>query len=78
MDSFGFRLQVGPELRHNGSGNGVCLPEWENRLIGFSADNSYQRHKPWRGWIYVERTLDICRRRSGQPGPVGSFRLHRQ
>jgi CrcB protein len=25
---------------HNARGNGVCLPAWENRLNGFSADNS--------------------------------------
>jgi hypothetical protein len=72
-----FRLPAGLEVCHNGSGNGVCLPEWENRLIGFSADDSYQRHVSWRGWNYVERTVDICGRRFGQPGPVGSFRLHR-
>jgi CrcB protein len=29
--------------RQSGGGNGVCLPDWENRLNGFSADNSYQR-----------------------------------
>src|ERR1035437_8685799 len=45
-----FRLPAGLEVCHNGSGNGVCLPEWENRLIGFSADDSYQRHVSWRGW----------------------------
>ena len=78
MRAWEFRLPAGLKLCQSSSGNGVCLPEWENRLIGFSADNSYQRHKPWRGWIYVERTLDFCRRRFGQPGPVGGFRLHRQ
>jgi CrcB protein len=29
--------------RQSSRGNGVCLPDWENRLNGFSADNSYQR-----------------------------------
>ncbi len=40
----------------NYCGNGVCLPLkgfGENRLNGFSADDSYQRHRMWRGGSYV-------------------------
>jgi hypothetical protein len=55
-------------------GNGVCrLVRRVNRLTGFSADNSYQRHMRWRGWTYVESTIDIRGRRAGQPGPMVGF-----
>ena len=39
-------------------GNGVCLPEWENRLTVFSADNSCHRRD-------TRRWLDLCGMRYG-------------
>jgi len=47
----------------------------ENRLIGFSADNSCQRHVSGPGISYVERTVHIYRRWIRQPRSMGTFRL---
>ena len=76
-----FFVAAGAALQHHDLRQwGLPSPECfrgENRLMGFSADNSCRRYTKRRGWDDGERTMHFCRRGAGQPGPVGSVWLSR-